>query len=375
VPCLIFRGAKKFKGKRNRWRIKARAKEEAEYKKVGQGDVLVLWQPKAWADLSTCVEWTEKGLGYFVCNQDELKELQGDAACLLLVDNLSGQVKKEFATAAARNGKCDVMYGPRNATHLWQPVDHHVGARYKNRMGEKYDNWMATVGRGLTSIPVMKRRILLVKWAGEVYRELEAERKKREAAVEEDSTADPSLFYRAFLRPGMLVVPHNTEGGPSDKDIRPHADIKGKVDHEFRRQLALVLRSTVREREEDWRIEVSSSDSDSEGSEDNGVEDRAVDSGADDSEDEDDEELEDSDGNDGGEREELDGGMVLEVPDEGAMMQRAAEQAKSQGELKDFVFAQRVAKSSGLLGSSSPRFILQPNPNPHKRRRTKRQTN
>jgi hypothetical protein len=384
-PCLIFRGPKVPTRAHLR---RARAAEEEEYQKEGLGDVLVLWQPKAWADFDTCLEWTEKGLGEFVKSQDELKALPEGKSCLLLVDNLVGQVKQGFVEAAELNGKSAVMFGPPNATHLWQPVDHHIGARYKKKMGELYDDWMAKDGRFLKKISTPQRRIMLVKWAGQVYRELEAERESREQAEAEEPTQKASMFYQAFSSPGMLVVPAGTKGGPADTDIRPHADIVGKVRDEFFRLLALKSKprngKSPAEEEAEFIINLSDSESDDAASEDD---EKGNSQGVDvDSEDEDDEEPDYADedfdlrDDDDGKREDFDDRMSLDVPSEADLIKSAAK-ALGDDELRDFRCAHRVAQALPLMNSGVVQYEALPavpNVSGHRRstrKRTKQVTN
>jgi hypothetical protein len=188
--------------------------------------VLVLWQPKAWADLSTCVEWAEKGLGAFL----ESEKITGQS--LLLCDNLSAQVKSEFTAAVKNAGAAETWFGPPGATHIWQPADHHVGARYKLLLGQKYDEFMVTEFDALPAgaFTAAKRRTLLVKWTGEVYDQLEAERQKAESARVKDPTLPASLFHRAFVSTGCMVgCDFTTDGSEDAKLIRPHRTVEGEL--------------------------------------------------------------------------------------------------------------------------------------------------
>jgi hypothetical protein len=79
-----------------------------------------------------------RGFGTFLREQ-KIKD------ALLLTDNLSSQTKAEFKSAVLDAGAKELWFGPPNASHVWQP-DHHVGAtvgaRYKQMMGQKYDDFM-----------------------------------------------------------------------------------------------------------------------------------------------------------------------------------------------------------------------------------------
>jgi hypothetical protein len=110
VPCLIFRGAPKPTGKK---RTRDRREEEEEYERVGEGDVLVLWQKKAWADFDTCLKWTTEGLGKFVETQDELKTLPaGDIEQRLRVPVQQLDYK--------RQDECDRLWWPPRIEEIRQ---------------------------------------------------------------------------------------------------------------------------------------------------------------------------------------------------------------------------------------------------------------
>jgi hypothetical protein len=165
---------------------------------------LVLWQRKAWADLKTNIEWAEKGFGAFV-KQHKL------GACLLLCDNLTSQTKDEFAAAVKKHAPLsEVKMGPKAATHLWQPVDHNVGAAYHRLMGEYYDEWIVNPANdeyfNKGGIPAEVRRLKLVEWAQRAWTTLEAQREADEAAGRR------SLFYRAFEATGCLVTDNKGHG-------------------------------------------------------------------------------------------------------------------------------------------------------------------
>ena len=176
----------------------------------------VLWQPKSWADIETCVEWAEGCLTSFVAL--ELK----DEPYLLLCDNLNGQLADPFKAAMTKAGNSTLWFGPKGATHIWQPVDHHVGVRYKNMMSECYEEFLADREDHLPPPTAAERRVLLTQWAGKAYRALEKERDEKEATCKtlENPTAEQrSMFFKAFLRTGCLVDP----AGKFDFEIHPHS--------------------------------------------------------------------------------------------------------------------------------------------------------
>lgn len=218
-PVLIFRGKKTYTRKCDK---KKRLAEESKYDE----DVIVLWQPKSWADTETCVEWAQGPFTEFI--KDNLK---GDPF-LLLCDNLNAQTKDPFLKAVADAGPSSskIYFGPPGATHLWQPVDRHVGAQYKTLMADYYHEYMAERAESDqddSKVSPEEQRVLLTQWAGRAYRELEKKRVQSEQAFTENP-GDPgqsSLFFRAFLRTGCLVDP----AGQYDDHIHVHANLpKGK---------------------------------------------------------------------------------------------------------------------------------------------------
>jgi hypothetical protein len=197
------------------------ASNHVEEEKQYDRDVHVLWQPKAWADLTTCIEWAK---GPFKKIVDEFLP---DTDSLLLADNLKSQTKDEFKTAVKENGRAQMLFGPKGATYIWQPIDHHIGRLYSRRMGVLYDEWMQDrSGPFNLTVGAAERRVLMTKWAGQVYRYLEREREASEAAGEK------SRFYMAFLSTGCLINADRSR----DDEIKPHDSIKGDVEVEFRRQ-------------------------------------------------------------------------------------------------------------------------------------------
>jgi hypothetical protein len=160
------------------------------------------------------------------------------------------------------------FFGPPNATHLWQPVDHNVGARYHFLMAAAYDRWMVSdaatryIAEG--TVPVDVRRKLLTVWAGDAYRHLEVEREKCETAREnwlagdkKDPEPERSLFYKAFARTGNLV----TVDGSLDEEIR--VDEVEKLFPQFYKKIvkpASVRNDLNKFREEDWVFEFDSDD-------------------------------------------------------------------------------------------------------------------
>jgi hypothetical protein len=341
-PVLIFRGAVVPK------RACDRRKRELEVARYDP-DVTVIWQLKAWADTTTCIKWANTCMKSFV---DE--ELGEDAECLLLADSLRSQVKQEFQDTVKSAVRADVLFGVKGGSHIWQPVDHHIGAAYHRMMDASYVDWMASDADayGDNSVPVGDRRILLTQWAGAAYRALEETRKLREAAMVVDPAAKPSIFYSAFRSTGSLV----TRDGTDDNYIRPHSEIVGELEEQFRNgirspaELLAEHERALREHE-DFIIELSESTSDGSASEEGVVpiDDEFVHAQEDvaDDEDIDDDPPEDDEDDDNGEREPVPDDLELEVPDEAQMIIAAKEAAEAAGELRDFNLARRVARQDG----------------------------
>ena len=277
---------------------------------------------------------------------EAMEDLVEDRAedCLLLCDNLRAQVADDFKDAVHQGGTGPrLMFGPKNATHVWQPCDHHVGARYKFLMGQDYDKFMLTkhIEYPNGKVPTDVRRRLLTEWAGNAYRTLETEREEREAACSIDPTAERSLFYRAFQRTGCLV----TADGTGDEHIRPHAEISRDpmLNAEFRARLRkpweLAQEAKALDKHgQDFIINLDSSESEH---------------GAENSEDTDDEPAQepeqgetDIDSSDDGNHEPLESDMELGEEDERERVSRERNRVIEDGneiQLGDFDSALRIA--------------------------------
>jgi hypothetical protein len=297
----------------------------------------------------------------FVRTSPSLVQLAPGQESLLLADNLNSQVKQDFQDAVKENARADTKFGVKKGSHVWQPVDHHIGIRYHVKMDGYYNEWMAEQYmedyRG-GSVPVEKRRQLLTQWAGRAYRELEEERAEREAARLLDPTAPYSCFYLAFLRTGCLV----TIDGTGDDEIKPHTAIRGDLESKFRQELATPgdLQSRLRGGDDSFIIELSSEDSEDEDELFEGLQEDEKGEG-DNSEDDDDEPWEDEDDEDDDEgREPIPDDLELEVPDERALLAAARLAAEGGGEsmLRDFRFASRVAREDALAEGPAWRNVV-----------------
>jgi hypothetical protein len=185
-----------------------RNKEMETYKKY---NVHVVYQKSAWFDGFVAAN----AYAPFLKKDLERVGMEGDTF-LLLSDNLGAQRVDAFRQEIERlNGK--TMYGPKNGTHCWQPVDHGIGHVYQERIARKSDEWnKSSEARGHfrenTMPSAARRRELMCQWVYEVWSELEDERKQKEAMGEK------SMFEMAFLRTGMLI---SRDGGDVDDKIDP----------------------------------------------------------------------------------------------------------------------------------------------------------
>jgi hypothetical protein len=126
-PVLIFRGSADPKRQCDE---RARESEAQRY----DSDVCVMFQKKAWADLPLVLDWVEGPLADFA--HDEL----GGAECLLFADKLTAQYKcdGQFSAAAKKAANATTVFGVANGSHIWQPVDHNIGAAYKRLLDDYY---------------------------------------------------------------------------------------------------------------------------------------------------------------------------------------------------------------------------------------------
>jgi hypothetical protein len=273
---------------------------------------------------------------------------------LVLADNLGAQTKESFTTAMEEGGATMKM-GPAGATHVWQPCDHHLGREYGRLMGQYYDEWMCSSFEHMegAKVDVARRRILLTEWAARAYHVLEAEREAMErpwlAGV---VGAEPSRFYKAFLRTGCLV----TRDGTQDEEIRPHREIKDELLADFRSRL---FAPGVPRTAEEWDGIIHLSDSETESGDES-----ACDSQNDhewNSDDADDEPIFSDDEAAG--QEPVPAGMGLQLPDDIEMEDEQAQIRKAKAavhkdgeeeEIRDFETALRIARQDSV--AAGPAF-------------------
>ena len=100
--------------------------------------VHVVFQPNAWVDENLLVnKWAP-------CFEEDLARmgLEGQKT-LVILDNLDAQRTPDFVQKMA-DMQCRCVYGPRNGTDVWQPIDHGIGVRYQNLVVQYYDEWCGT---------------------------------------------------------------------------------------------------------------------------------------------------------------------------------------------------------------------------------------
>jgi hypothetical protein len=131
-PKLILRGATTKDGKRD---TKARAAELALFK---QYKVHVIFQKKAWMNGFVAPRAIAQAF------EEDLERLGLEGVPTLLIsDNLDVQRSLEFRQELHRMLMVDV-FGPRNGTDVWQPVDHGVGSQWQRIIYRLADEWCKT---------------------------------------------------------------------------------------------------------------------------------------------------------------------------------------------------------------------------------------
>ena len=149
-PLIIFRGQGHVS-----------ADELAFY--AGMTYITVLWQQKAWADRRVMMDW----LGTF--NED----IGGDPATreevMLGMDQHGSQMVDEFLEGMQESNIYGV-YTPVNCTDVAAPIDHHVGARMKQKMKHLYvRDFAADMDAWCFGLSNAERRMKIAKWVSEAW--------------------------------------------------------------------------------------------------------------------------------------------------------------------------------------------------------------
>jgi hypothetical protein len=126
---------------------------------------------KAWADGESCIEHLKFLSKHVKENSPETKEI------LLFLDGLSAQATDAFIEFAL---DLNILpcYFPPNCTHLLQPVDHHIGAWFKQQYSRlyqieetaNYDKWQNYRNNGSMCPQYLRKTMLL--WTKICWEEL-----------------------------------------------------------------------------------------------------------------------------------------------------------------------------------------------------------
>ena len=155
-PCLIFRGTG--------------ARISQEERDAYPPELVVLWQPKAWADRPTTVECVDKCFSK-VIDADIAAGVADDSwRYLMIADNLDAQdaVRNPPYIAALDKCKTDDHKVPGGYTDQVQPVDRGKGRHIKIYIGEEEDAWLEDDDNlqkyENNELTASDRRILIANW-------------------------------------------------------------------------------------------------------------------------------------------------------------------------------------------------------------------
>ena len=160
-PCLIFRGT----GTRI---------SQAELDAY-PSDLIVLWQPKAWADRPTTVACVEKCYSKIIEADIAAGVADDSARYLMIADNLDSQdaVRNPPYIAALDKCQTDDHKVPGGYTDQVQPVDRGKGRHIKIYMGEEEDAWLEDDDNlqkyENNELTASDRRILIAQWYCKAY--------------------------------------------------------------------------------------------------------------------------------------------------------------------------------------------------------------
>ncbi len=147
-PGLIFRGTG----------ARIAASERAAYDKR----VDVFFQPKAWFDENTGLQWIDKSFSPVLKKVAVLKR-----RALLINDGLHAQTTEKFKERLGKNN-CDQKTLPPNVTEMAQVVDAGPGRLAKQQIAFEQDKWLDDDDNLETweagNMEARDRRILLTKW-------------------------------------------------------------------------------------------------------------------------------------------------------------------------------------------------------------------
>ena len=160
-PCLIFRGSG----------VRISQDERDAY----PPELVVLWQPKAWADRPTTVACVEKCYSK-VIQADRAAGVADDSSrYLMIADNLDAQDAQRNPPYIAALDECqtDDHKVPGGYTDQVQPVDRGKGRHIKIYMGEEEDAWLEDDDNlqkyENNELTASDRRILIATWYCKAY--------------------------------------------------------------------------------------------------------------------------------------------------------------------------------------------------------------
>ena len=171
--------------------------------------VVVQFQPKAWMDRPTAVDWVERVW-------KPLKEsLPGDSEALLFLDNLDAHCHIDFLTKLRRTGTLARFYPP-GCTDIVQAVDAGAGALFINLYTAAQDVWLDTESNleawESGKLTASQRRILMTQWVGEAWEVFNSEKYD-------------NARFRYFEKTGCLM----SADGSGDEYITP----EGTMNYRF----------------------------------------------------------------------------------------------------------------------------------------------
>jgi hypothetical protein len=133
---------------------------------AGMSDIVVQWQPKAWADRGVMMDWLD------TFSQDIGGDPSTREEVMLGMDQHGSQMVDEFLEGM-REKNIYGVYTPVNCTDVAAPIDHHVGARLKGIIKRLYvRDFAANIDQWVFELSASKRRMHIASWVSEAWAEL-----------------------------------------------------------------------------------------------------------------------------------------------------------------------------------------------------------
>ena len=178
--CIIFRGTG--------------ARISQQEKDAYADGVDVLWQPKAWVDRPTALEWVRTSFKRVIEADRAAGVADKDTQYLLLQDNLDAQLQPAYV---AELGKLQTAsrWLLAGKTDYLQPVDAGLGRQVKLYMGEAMDAWLEdddNLDKWESNVlTASDRRVLMTHWLGAAW---------------EKAMAKPDTVRKYFEHTGALLT-------------------------------------------------------------------------------------------------------------------------------------------------------------------------